>query len=359
MDLSKAFDCINHELLIAKLAAYRFSKPALLFIYSYLENRSQRVGVEGEFSEFQDILDGVPQGSILGPLLFNIYINDLFLVFSDPNLSICNYADDNTLYASGSCPETVMKQLHNGMNHVSKWFCDNGLQLNPDKCKLIVFKGNKTYNDFNFTLRLGNVNLKEVPEVKLLGVIIDNKLSYSAHIDNLCRKISPKVSALRRIFPYVTKEQSKLISSSFVSSELSYCPLIWFFASKVSLDKIQRLQDRAEKFCHDTEHTCIHQKSCETLLKEVYKTKYDLNPSYMKDVFRFKDVIPYQTRTPCEMLRHLVHTTRYGTQTASFIGAQLWDKLPVPIRSSESIPIFMEKIRDLETLQCRCRLCAN
>ena len=108
MDLSKAFDCINHELLIAKIAAYGFTKSALRFIYSYLENRAQRVGIDGEYSSLKDIVDGVPQGSILGPLLFNIYVNDLFLVLCDPQLFLCNYADDNTLFTSGVCPKTVM-----------------------------------------------------------------------------------------------------------------------------------------------------------------------------------------------------------------------------------------------------------
>ena len=279
------------------------------------------------------------------------------MVLCDPQLFLCNYADDNTLFTSGVCPETVMKRLHEGMCNVSSWFIENGLQLNPDKCKLIVFKGNKTF-DFDFILRLGNENLKEVSEVKLLGINIDNRLSYNSHIESLCRKISPKISALRRIFPFVTSEQCKLIASSFVSSELSYCPLVWSFASKVSLQRIQRLQNRAEKFCPDAEHICIHRKSCEILLKEVYKTKYGLNPSYMKEVFRFKDEIPYNTRVPCEMLRHSARTTRYGTQTASFIGAHLWDALPVSVRWAENLPSFVGKIRQMDTLHCNCRLCA-
>ena len=356
MDLSKAFDCINHELLIAKLAAYGFSKSALHFVYSYLQSRSQRVGVESEYSSFQELTDGVPQGSILGPLLFNIYINDLFLALPDPKLFVCNYADDNTMYTSGKCPSTVMECLQSGLESISTWYRENGLLLNPDKCKLIVFKGNKKF-DFDFNLKLGNFILKEVSEVKLLGIFIDNKLSYTKHIDSLCRKVSPKIKALRRIFPYISREQCKLISSSFVSSELAYCPLVWSFASKTSLNRIQTLQNRAEKLCPDSQHTCIHRKNCETLLKEVYKTKSGLNPSYMEEVFRFKEAIAYNTRFPCEMFRDIPRTTRYGTQRASFIGAQLWDSLPALVISADTLDSFTGQVSQLEPLHCKCRLC--
>ena len=96
-DLSKAFDCLNHDLLIAKLVAYGFDKTALLFVKDYLNNRKQRTKVNGSYSSWRDLLFGVPQGSILGPLLFNIFINDTFYFIKDSK--IANYADDNTVYS--------------------------------------------------------------------------------------------------------------------------------------------------------------------------------------------------------------------------------------------------------------------
>ena len=100
-DLSKAFDCLNHDLLIAKFEAYGFNKEACTFIQDYLSNRSQRTKVNSEYSSYRDIKYGVPQGSILGPLLFNIFLNDIFFFVKDSKIT--NYADDNTLYATRQC----------------------------------------------------------------------------------------------------------------------------------------------------------------------------------------------------------------------------------------------------------------
>ena len=119
-DLSKAFDCLNHELLIAKLDAYGFSHSAIKFIYSYLKGRFQRTKVNGKFSSWSEILSGVPQGSILGPLLFNIYINDLFY-FIDPS-TITNYADDTTPYEVGKKLDEVLLKLENKTQILDKWF---------------------------------------------------------------------------------------------------------------------------------------------------------------------------------------------------------------------------------------------
>ena len=358
MDLSKAFDCINHNLLIAKLHAYGFSRNSLEYIYSYLSDRQQRVVVEGVPSTWKDIEIGVPQGSILGPLLFNIYINDLFLFIEDPKAFICNYADDNTLYSADKDPEILMKRLHSNMVVVSAWFQDNGLKLNADKCKLIVLKGFKNVN-YTFSLNLNNEVLIEVPEVKLLGIVIDNKLSYKKHVEMLCKRVSSKVSALQRISPHLSDTQHRFLANSFISSEFNYCPLIWSFTSRESLHRVQHLQDRVERMSPECSHVSIHRRNCELLLKEMYKTKHCLNPSYMKEVFHFRDFVPYNTRAHSDIRRPLIRTTRFGLQTPSYIGAQLWDALPNSVREADSLESFMSLVRDIPDLQCRCRLCAD
>ena len=119
-DLSKAFDCLNHELLIAKLNGYGFSRSALLFIHSYLTDRKQRVKVNGSFSTWTETVLGVPQGSVLGPHLFNIYLNDLLMFLEETE--ICNYADDTTIYACGPNIENVIMHLENDALKITEWF---------------------------------------------------------------------------------------------------------------------------------------------------------------------------------------------------------------------------------------------
>ena len=123
MDLSKAFDCIRHDLLIAKLHAYGFSREALLLIYSYLENRQQRVRINGSFSSYKHVQLGVPQESILGPLFFNIYINDLLLSIQETD--ICNYADDTTIYTCDMHLDNVIFKLENDSKIIIEWFGNN------------------------------------------------------------------------------------------------------------------------------------------------------------------------------------------------------------------------------------------
>ena len=173
MDLSKAFDCIRHDLLIAKLHAYGFSQEALALINDYLTNRQQRVKVNGSFSSWRDLTRGVPQGSVLGPLLFNIYINDLF--FFIQNSDICNYADDTTIYSCDRSLDNITHTLENDCNVALKWFADNFMKLNADKCHLLVL-GQRC--DDPVTVKIGNTDVVNSSEEKLLGIHIHSKLSF-------------------------------------------------------------------------------------------------------------------------------------------------------------------------------------
>ena len=139
-DLSKAFDSLSHDLLIAKLNAYGFSLPALKLVHSYLSNRKQRTKINNAYSSWEEILFGVPQGSILGPILFNIFLSDLFLVLKETDFAC--YVDDNTIYDIGDSINDVIASLQDSSEKLFQWFSDNQLKGNTDKCHLIVSSDN-------------------------------------------------------------------------------------------------------------------------------------------------------------------------------------------------------------------------
>ena len=135
-DLPKAFDCLHHELLIAKLEAYGFDQSSLSYIYSYLSDGKQRTKVNNSYSSWSNINSGVPQGSILGPLLFNIYLNDIFYFVN--KCDITNYADDTNPYAVDTTMDAFLNSLWKDTKFIIKWFRDNNFQLNADKCHLLI-----------------------------------------------------------------------------------------------------------------------------------------------------------------------------------------------------------------------------
>ena len=173
MDLSKAFDCIRHDLLIAKLHEYGFSREALLLVYSYLENRQQRVKINGSFSSYKHLRFGVPQGSVLGPLFFNIYINDLMLSIQETD--ICNYADDTTIYTCDIRLENVISRLENDSKIIIDWLRNNYMTLNEDKCHFMIFC-ERTNQEVSINIVSCAVNNSK--EQKLLGILIDANLSF-------------------------------------------------------------------------------------------------------------------------------------------------------------------------------------
>ena len=160
-DLSKAFDCINHELLIAKLDAYGFDKNALKFIHSYLTERKQRTNVNF-LSTWKTVTSGVPQGSILGPLLFNIYLNDMFFFLH--NINITNFADDTTPYEINQTVQGLIEKLTEDVTVLNIWFENNFMKSNDDKCQLITTKEHTS-------VKIGNDIIKSSNSVKLLGII--------------------------------------------------------------------------------------------------------------------------------------------------------------------------------------------
>ena len=172
-DLSKAFDCINHELLLAKLHGYGIDNSSLRLIHSYLNNRQQRVRIDNEFSKWSDIKDGVPQGSILGPLFFNIHISDLLYIMR--NWPVANYADDTAPYTGGKNTQDVITSLENCALVLFKWFENNLMKANSDKSHLLLSRSTSSTANIN-----GDI-IKNSESEKHLGVTIDYKLNFEEH----------------------------------------------------------------------------------------------------------------------------------------------------------------------------------
>ena len=360
-DLSKAFDCLNHELLIAKLEAYGFDKSSLDYTYSYLSDRKQRTKVNSSFSEWCNILFGVPQGSILGPLLFNIYINDIFFFLNNSN--IANYADDTTPYSIDTTLDALLDSLQSDINTLTKWFHDNYLKLNADKCHLLVANHNK-----DVRINVQNEVIECENSVKLLGVTIDNKLNFNGHISNLCKKANQKLHALARVSRFICKDKLRILMKAFIESQFEYCPLIWMFHSRALNTRINRLHERALRLVYkDTTLTfqqllrkdksfTIHHRNLQKLAIEMYKVNNNLSPTLMKDIFPER-VIPYNLRNWNPFKTTNVNTVYNGTETLSFRGPKTWAIVPEEIRKSVSLTEFKAKIKHWEPKCCTCRLC--
>ena len=336
----------------------------LQFLYNYLTNWKQRVKIESSLSAWETVIRGLPQGSVLGPLLFNIFIKDLFMFLDGEN--ICNFADDNTIFKSCGSLGVAKELVEEQCTLITDWFKFNSMKMNPEKCHVMII-GNDDVPE-HFTLNIDNTEKVAEDKLCLLGITIDRKLNFNSHIENLCREASKKLNALARIAHHLNGQQVNNIVNTFFYSHFNYCPLIWMFSSKQSNSKLEKIHERAlriisrnyksdySSLLEQNKECTFHVENLHSLMTEIYKTIADLNPTFMKEIFIRQDT-PYRLKCNLCLKISSVRTLSYGTESIAFRGSHLWNSLQNSYKECDSLHVFKSNIRQWNGSGCTCKLC--
>ena len=349
LDLSKAFDLVNHNILMKKLAAYNINQTTLTLIRSYLTGRNQCVQINGMLSGEKPILCGVPQGSILGPLLFCIFINDLPLCISSSSVQCDMFADDDTLHASGKNVHDIRYELQTSVNDVSKWCDMNLMALNPSKsnCMLIATRQKHQKQLPTLDLNLNSKGIKQVSEHRLLGITIDDQMKWQVHIETVGKKIARNIYLLSKIRDIANYEAKRTFFFAHIMSHLSYVSNVWDGSAEVHMKILYSLHRRAIKMlpCRVSpkseisyENLGILPLSKQLLYNKsvlVFRTLCGKSPAYLLDFLT-------QSERSDSNRRLLLPKPRIDLYKMSFAfsGSTVWNDLPDYIKASRSLPQF-------------------
>ena len=337
---------------------------------SYFSNRQNRVKLNGVTSNWKDAVRGCPQGSSFGPLLWNIFQNDMTYIVNDASLSM--YADDHQLYVKGYSVDCVEQLLTNGGHTISKWYKDNFLKGNYDKYNVMLLgKKNKTEDSSSINVKIDEQIIKSSPDLKLLGVTLDDELSFSSHISDICKKASKKVGVLVRLRNMIPREAKLQLYKSAILPNLTYCHLVWYFCKASDARKLERVQERAlravfndrnatyEELLKKGKLSSLENRRLQDILILMYKVKNSIAPEHACKIFLQQDK-HYNLRSDFPVPSY--NTVKYGRHSIRYLGPHIWGKINQELRSKTSFQEFRREVRALNVLglldgTCGCCVC--
>ena len=356
VDFKKAFDLVDHQILIDKLKIYGIKDEALSWFNTYLTNRKQQVAINNCKSDFKQISYGVPQGSILGPLLFLLFINDLPLYTS--NVFTDLYADDTTLYDVQDSMEQIENNLQSSLNNLQIWCRNNGMILNSSKTKVMLVttyqKRQRLTND-HLDLTYNKESLNMISNDKILGVFVDNNLTWSNHIKHLTKKIASSIWLLSKIKKFLSQAHRVQFYKSYIQPHIDFCNIVWGSSSESNKLKIFRLQKRACKVILDynvddsieamnsLKIMSIYDRLYLRKAKFMFKVYNNIAPAYISENFTLRNnentniqlrsssagcFIPPKPRTEC------------FKQSLRYSGCLIWNSLPKEVKNAQTISTF-------------------
>ena len=356
LDIKKAFDCIDHALLLSKLDHYGFRGHINDFLQNYLSSRSQFTIINNTCSTTENIYYGVPQGSILGPLLFLIYINDIQYVTTNTELRL--FADDTALFMHNRDLDILTENITHEMANVKDWFISNKLALSLNKSNFILFHS-KRKNPANHMNKIvvGSDAIHRVTNTKYIGLILDENLSWGPHINGICKSLHKFFGIFYNIRNFINASIARNIYFTTIYSRIQYGIEIYGSASKTLLNKLQIMQNKLMKILlrynrrHSTNDLHNEMKILKvediyhrSLLTFVYKCIIEEPIDPFKHYFNLRTSIHnYNTRGQSDI--HCRRTnTMIGQTTVRYKGATLWNRLNHELRGATSVAAFKNNV---------------
>ena len=344
IDLRKAFDTVNLKILLKKLQKSGIRHNLLEWCRSYLTNRHQRTMANGLTSNLLRITCGVPQGSVLGPLFFLVYVNDVQSALDECNVKL--YADDTVLYQSGLNSHEASVKLQASLNHFVNWCSTNQLTINIQKTKVMVFGSrHRVKKAKNVDIRINNDRLKLVPSYRYLGMSLDSTLNYNVHIASVLRTLLHKLSLLGKMKRYLNNDVALSIYRSMLLPYFDYADAIYDNSNAIDLNKLQRLQNKCLRVCLGRDRRfsteAAHKKANVPFLADRRKA-HTLNFMYKrKDRTELLNLIQIRTRAhDAPLFKVIVPRCEAFKRSVGYAGAVSWNSLPPMLRNTDSYLAF-------------------